>query len=59
LTDRPQEQRGDTGNGTLLAVRRRTTALFEPSASTTVPTWALGGVILMTSIVILIASLTP
>jgi multicomponent Na+:H+ antiporter subunit D len=43
----------------LASAQRRALALFEPTTSTIVPTWTLGGVILVTSLVILIASLTP
>jgi hypothetical protein len=42
----------------LASAQRRALALFEPTTSTIVPTWTLGGVILVTSLVILIASLT-
>jgi hypothetical protein len=45
--------------GTLTRVRHRAVALFEPTTSSIVPTWTLGAVILVTSLVILIASLTP
>jgi len=44
---------------TLVALRRQATAVFEPSDSSIVPTWTLGAVILLTSVIILVASLTP
>jgi multicomponent Na+:H+ antiporter subunit D len=45
--------------GTLAHTRGRVLSLFEPSSSSIVPTWTLGAVILVTSLLILIASLTP
>ena len=45
--------------GTLVMTRRLARSLFEPSEGTIIPTWTLGAVILVTSLVIMIASLTP
>ena len=45
--------------GTLGMTRRLARSLFEPSEGTIIPTWTLGAVILVTSLVIMIASLTP
>jgi len=49
-TDRP---------GTLRTLQRRGAALFAPASADVVPTWTLGAVILVTSLVILVASLVP
>jgi multicomponent Na+:H+ antiporter subunit D len=45
--------------GTLAGVRERIGTLLAPSPGPLVPTWTLGAVILVTSIVVLIASLAP
>jgi multicomponent Na+:H+ antiporter subunit D len=44
-------------DGTLAVARRRVRSVFEPTEDRIVPTWTLGGVILVTSFVILIVSL--
>ena len=48
-----------TGGGVLAVAQRSVVALFEPRTSSAVPTWTLGGIILVTSMIILVVSLTP
>jgi multicomponent Na+:H+ antiporter subunit D len=47
------------GDGVLLGVQRRVTALVAPRPSAVVPTWTLGGIILLAALIVLVVSLTP